>query len=127
MEYRAAHEEARWEVPGRGVRLGLSSENENLHEIETVNRWIEFERIGDTVFVHVAVDDSCQNNHLITTERYPFSYMDPLNFTLPYHELKYEILETSERFLAELEQINPCLGRTKIVSTLKQKIDTIRN
>ena len=36
-----------------------------------------------------------------------FSYIEPLNYVVPYQEVKCQILEVSEKFLTELNQINP--------------------
>lgn len=96
-------------------------------EIEILNRWIDFTKKGDNVFINVAVDDTCQNNNLIITEKYPFSYIEPLNYVLSYQALKNQIREVSEKFLIELEHINPDLCKTKMYKVLKQKLDIIQN
>ena len=92
-----------------------------------VNRWIDFTKRDNNVFINVAVDDTCQNNNLIITEKYPFSYIEPLNYVLSYQALKNQIREVSEKFLIELEHINPDLCKTKMYKVLKQKLDIIQN
>ena len=96
-------------------------------EIETLNRWIDFTKKGDNVFINVAVDDTCQNNNLIITEKYQFSYIEPLNYVLSYQALKNQIREVSEKFLIELKYINPDLCKTKMYKMLQQKLDIIQN
>ena len=47
------------------VIISLDSEADYVafKELETVNRWIDFTKKGDNVFINVAVDDTCQNNN----------------------------------------------------------------
>ena len=108
------------------ILLASESDYVAFKEIETVNRWIDFTRRGDNIFINVAVDDNCRNNNLIITEKYQFSYIEPLNYVVPYQEVKCQILEVSEKFLTELNQINPNLCKTKICKALQQKIDIIK-
>ena len=110
------------------VAILLDSESDYVafKEIETVNRWIDFTKRDNNVVINVAVDDICQNNNLIITEKYQFSHIEPLNYVMPYQDLKCQILEVSEKFLTELNQINPNLCKTKICKALQQKIDIIK-
>lgn len=108
------------------ILLDSESDYVAFKQIETVNRWIDFKKQGNDILINVAIDDSCQNNNLVITEKYQFSYIGPLDFVLSYKELKEQILEASERFLIELNQINPNLSSTKICKSLKQKINIIK-
>lgn len=109
------------------ILLESKSDYVALKEIESMNLWVDFTKNGVDVLINVAVDDSCQNNNLITTERYQFSYINPINFSFPYEDFKDQVLKTTERFLKELNQINPSLSKTKICKTLGDKMSIIKN
>ena len=95
-------------------------------EIETVNRWLEFVRREDNILINVAVDDLCKNNLLLITEKDHFTYVEPLDFIIPYKSLKEEVLIMSEKFLEELKEINRNLGKTRLWKKLKKKITKIK-
>lgn len=98
------------------------SEYVAIKEIETVNRWLEFKKQGDNILINVAVDDSCQNNKLLITEKGEFSYITPLDFGISYKCLEEQIVLISSKFLNELKCMNQKLCETKMFVELSQKI-----
>ncbi len=90
-------------------------------EIEKMNRWLEFKKNGNNVLINVAIGNA-PNNSLLITKKGLFSYVAPLNFGIEYNEFKIQVCETVDKFLIELEKINPCLCNTKMAILLRQKL-----
>lgn len=95
-------------------------------ELETVNRWLEFRRQGDNIFINIAIDELCKNNNLFITKKEGFSYIPPLNFKIPYECLKNQILDASTSFLKELKCLNQELESTTMFSKLAKKVSIIQ-
>ena len=106
------------------IVLDQGSEYVAIKEIETVNRLIEFVRKEEKVLINVAIDDT-NNSSLLITEKHSFSYIEPLDFVIPYNELKLQVLEVTRNFLSDLEKINSCLCSTEVGKMINHKYTTI--
>lgn len=104
------------------ILLKFKSKYIAIKEIETVNRWLEFKKQGDNILINVAVDDLCQIMNLILTENGGFSYIEPLNFVIPYKCLNEQIIAITTKFLNELSCMNPNLCNTKMFYELSKKV-----
>ena len=91
-------------------------------EIEKANRWIEFRKSKDNVLINVATGKA-RDNKLFITEECVFSYVRPLDFMIEYSEFKIQVYETANKFLMEMQKINPCLLSTKMALSLRKKLE----
>ena len=95
-------------------------------EIETQDRWIEFKKSKDNVIINVAIGMT-QDHRVLLTEQQPFSYVNPVDFTIEYNKFRMEVYEKASRFLMELKEINPHLLNTERAHSLKEKLELIDN
>ncbi len=97
-----------------------------FQELETTNRWLEFKLIDNNVLINTAIDSKKINDKLFITEPFNgFDYVTPINFSVEFIEFKTEIVSTVSRFIAELENLNHELLKTKMVRELLQKINNL--
>ena len=104
------------------ILLGSKSEYVAIKEIETVNRWLEFKKQGENVVINVAVYDRCQISSLILIENVFFSYIEPIDFVIPYKRLEQQVTDIATKFLEELSNMNHHLCGTKLFLELSKKI-----
>lgn len=85
-------------------------------EPETKNRWLEFRLDTDHVMINVAIDEEEKNsNNVFITEPFSgFSYVQPVDFSVPFYQFSNEIASTVKHFITELGNINPELLKTKM-------------
>ena len=94
-----------------------------FQEPETFNRWLEFKLEGDNVIIDIAIDKTENNDKSFITEPYnEFRYVEPTNFSVKFSQFKNEVISTANRFITELESINPELLKTKMVAELLNKL-----
>lgn len=94
-----------------------------FQEPETFNRWLEFKLEGDNVIIDIAIDKTESNVGSFITEPYNgFCYVEPMNFAVEFTQFKKEVISTASRFIAELENINPWLLKTKMVSEMLNRL-----
>ena len=95
-------------------------------EVETVNRWLEFRKQNGNIIINVAVDELCIIKNLLVTDRYNFSYVMPVDFVINEEVFYRKLLDTSIKFINEIERINAKLLNTKLVSELTEKVQMIK-
>lgn len=96
-------------------------------ELETINRWLEFQLFDNHVVINTAIDKKEVNNKLFVSERFDgFDYVEPIDFSIEFTEFKSEVRNKASRFVAELENLNPELLKTKMVKELIKKIDNLK-
>ena len=91
-----------------------------FREIETVKRWLEFKRDGETVTINVVLNSS-EKALLITKPFHEFLYVEPENFACTWDELKKNVIKQTGRFFNELRQLNPQLMESEKISGLLKK------
>lgn len=97
-----------------------------FNEPETTVKWIEFKLIGDNVIINTAIDSKEMNSRMFITEPFnEFDYVKPLNFSVEFIQFKSEVIGTVNSFITKLEDLNPELLKTKMVSSLVQKISNL--
>lgn len=92
-------------------------------EIETINRWLEFRRVSDEVIINIAIDTGKCSQLLLVENNEKFIYVEPRDFKISFGELKNQIVETAQKFLDELRNLNPKLSNTKMALEVFEKID----
>lgn len=107
------------------ISLDTISDYVAFKEIETVNRWLEFQRQEDTICIRVAVDDRCINNDLLILENGDFSYIQPSDFKMSYRHFRQKVLEVTSQFMIELKKLNIELVKTDMFKNLNGKFNQI--
>jgi len=97
-----------------------------VKELETVNRWMEFKLLDETVMINVAIDEKKINNKLFITEPFDeFNYVIPMDFSVKYVAFTSEIKRVVNRFLDEIRGINPKLLETRMGTEMASKLKKI--
>lgn len=95
-------------------------------EIETERKWLEFKRLGESIFINAAIAaDNGFTQLLILKQNDGFSYITPLNYTLTWSELRRGIFDATKRFLKELNDLNPKLMNTKMALEVRKKLANV--
>lgn len=94
-----------------------------FHEIETMNRWLEFKKNDEKIQIRVAIDSSMKIKELIiTSQSYDFDYTESWKYQIEFFKFKNEIIKSVNSFLHQLEILNPNLLKTKMALELIGKI-----
>lgn len=94
-----------------------------FHEIETMNRWLEFKINEGKIQIRVAIDSSMKIKELlITSPCYDFDYTESWKYQIEFSKFRNEIIKSVNSFLHQLEILNTNLLKTKMTLELICKI-----
>lgn len=95
-------------------------------EPETVNRWLEFKRIDEKVIINVAINNKRDNKRFISDFFNGFTYVEPLDFCMEFYELKSKVIDSANRFLDQVKELNPKLLKTKMALRILKKLKALQ-
>lgn len=105
------------------IHLSNLGEYVAVYEIETTNRWVEFQRIQEKIKIKVATDSFNHLKKLFITNPYEnFDYIDSIEEYIDFCEFKAIVCDAVQEFINQLEKINSALSVTKMLSDLKYKL-----
>lgn len=97
-----------------------------LKEIESIDSWFEFTLIDEILYVSYA---NCieKNSELfiITSKKECFLYQTWKEISIPFNEFRDKVKMKAKQYINEIENINPKLLDTKIISKLYRKLESI--
>lgn len=94
-----------------------------FHELETMNRWLEFKASEGEIQIRTAIDSSMKiKDLLITTPYCDFDYIESWKYQIEFSKLRNEIVKSVNIFLHQLEVLNPDLLKTKMALELIHKV-----
>lgn len=95
-------------------------------DLETINRWIEFERTNDILQTKIAIDTEMKCRKLLTTSPdNAFDYVEAGECHIAFTEFKKEVIKAAENFFYQLKMINPNLIRSKMALELLSKLKNV--
>lgn len=94
-----------------------------FHELETMNRWLEFKKNDGKIQIRVAIDSSMKIKELlITSPCYDFDYTELWKYQIEFSKFRNEIIKSVNNFLHQLKMLNPNLLKTKMALELIRKL-----
>ena len=94
-----------------------------FHEIETMNRWLEFKANEGEIQIRTAIDTSMKiKDLLITTPYCDFDHIESWKYQIEFSNLRKEIVKSVNSFLHQPEVLNPNLLKTKMALELIRKL-----